>query len=72
MGQTTKQFELESDVSSRDFSMVPSEVHDDFYINHINPINKQLLHAIQFFYIINFIFPYLLYLFWLFLGIKVS
>lgn len=72
MGQTTKQFGLESVVSSRDFLMVPSEVHDVFYKNHINPINKQLSHAIQLFLYNGFIFSYLLYLFGSFLGIKIS
>lgn len=72
VGQTTKQFGLESVVSSRDFLMVPSEVHDISYINHINPINKPLSHAIQLFVYNDFIFPYLLYLFGSFLGIKVS
>lgn len=72
MGQTTKQFGLESVVSSRDFLMVPSEVHDGFYINHIDPINKSLSRAIQLFLYNDFIFPYLLYLFGWFFGIKVT
>lgn len=52
----TKQFGLESVVSSRDFLMVPIEVHEVFYINHINPINKPLSHAIQLFSYNDFIF----------------